>query len=427
MDVKKPLQIILLISIIGFSSIRILPEETITQEALDKVVSQLKVAQENKDNINAELYGERAFELGKKLYGDNHPTVAKLALVYAKLLLVNLSKKENPQKNNKLLKLPSKAVALYELSINIYQLKNGNNAPELIIPYLDLAYTYNRYKRTMKSFDYYERAIKIIENNKGENTPDLIMPLMKLARVNKHFEKNNIQTFKRALAIAETNKKDDPIFRADISFGIGKNMSQLRKGKRGLRKSRDYLQDAYDTYHKYLKDTDNRLINSTFILANIQAKLGNYSKAEPLLLELISSFDKSRQEAHPVALATSALLVKIYEKLGESDKATHFCQAIGKAKPWDDNREQVAIFIVNPKWPRSALRFGKEGHVNVTFTIDKEGFVKDPKVRKTSGHKEFGPSALKAIKQWRFAPKFEKGHPVDARVAYTLNFKLVND
>jgi TonB family protein len=74
-----------------------------------------------------------------------------------------------------------------------------------------------------------------------------------------------------------------------------------------------------------------------------------------------------------------------------------------------------------PVYPESLVETGKDGLVKITFTVSDKGLVEDPVVKEAS-EPEFGESALKALKEWRFRPGTEDGKPISMKV--TLPFKF---
>lgn len=68
---------------------------------------------------------------------------------------------------------------------------------------------------------------------------------------------------------------------------------------------------------------------------------------------------------------------------------------------------------VEPKYPISAARQGREGWAVVSFVIDEEGEVNDIIVKDTSGSKDFAKAAKKAVKRWKYKPAIENGQPIE--------------
>jgi TonB family protein len=65
-------------------------------------------------------------------------------------------------------------------------------------------------------------------------------------------------------------------------------------------------------------------------------------------------------------------------------------------------QERAAVHKVPPVYPPIARQMGITGTVVVTTTVDPTGKV--VKAESTSGNKLLAPSAIDAVKQWKFAP-----------------------
>ena len=66
---------------------------------------------------------------------------------------------------------------------------------------------------------------------------------------------------------------------------------------------------------------------------------------------------------------------------------------------------------VDPKYPSTAVRKGREGWVRLSYVIDEEGRVKDPVVEDFFGSPSFKRSALSAVKKWKYNPAIKDGEP----------------
>lgn len=80
-----------------------------------------------------------------------------------------------------------------------------------------------------------------------------------------------------------------------------------------------------------------------------------------------------------------------------------------------------ALNRVNPRYPRRAKIRRIEGHVQLLFIIDKNGFVSDPKVIDSNPKGIFEKSALRAIVKWRFKPDL---NGASKKATITFNYKL---
>ncbi len=373
---SKYLSLILIFLLVGISTDASQIQESSIKEDLNQAYRQYKSAVDKNDLSAAEVHAEQAFKHGTELYGEKHITTATLAFNYVNTFLSNhrwLAKKDD--RLNKVVSLCQQVIETFEL-------------------------------------EYGERALELID------------PLMGLGRISIKYLDETVSASKyynRALAIAKNNSEANSLIYADLSLEIGKSFIHSQGS---FRKSKRYLQKAYKLYHEKLKQDDIRVADSAFWLGKYKLMSKRYKQSEKLFLEVYNEFEKADKMAHPRALTTSAFLVEVYEKMGEREEATRFCKVIGEAKPWNNNQKQKPIYLLEPKWPQSALRRGKGGFVRVSFIVDKQGFVKDPEVLDSGGDPKLKVAALDAIEKWRFAPKFENGQPVDAKTTYNLDFKL---
>lgn len=84
-----------------------------------------------------------------------------------------------------------------------------------------------------------------------------------------------------------------------------------------------------------------------------------------------------------------------------------------------------AIKVVEPIYP-AALKLTKiDGNVVVEFVVDMTGRVRTPRVV-SSSHPAFADFALAAVVEWRFAPGYKNGQPVNTRVRAPLVFKIAD-
>ena len=84
----------------------------------------------------------------------------------------------------------------------------------------------------------------------------------------------------------------------------------------------------------------------------------------------------------------------------------------------------VVLSRPKPAYPRKAEKSGKEGWVKVSFTITKQGTVKNPVVVAAKPRRIFDRSALRAIRKWRFKPKTVGGKPVRTKATQLIEFNL---
>lgn len=83
--------------------------------------------------------------------------------------------------------------------------------------------------------------------------------------------------------------------------------------------------------------------------------------------------------------------------------------ALTFAVPAAADPELTPIKRVEPQYPPEAARAGQEGFVEVEFTVDPSGKVASVSVVNAKPSRTFETSAVKAVKQWTFAPGGGRG------------------
>jgi len=77
---------------------------------------------------------------------------------------------------------------------------------------------------------------------------------------------------------------------------------------------------------------------------------------------------------------------------------------------------------VQPVYPAIAKNARIQGSVVLQAIISKTGVVEN--LRAISGHPMLIPSAVEAVKQWRYKPYYLNGEPVEVETTVTVNFTL---
>ncbi len=64
-----------------------------------------------------------------------------------------------------------------------------------------------------------------------------------------------------------------------------------------------------------------------------------------------------------------------------------------------------------------------EGAVDIAYTVDAAGVVRDAVVVSAEPAGVFDEAALNAIQRWRFSPKLQDGKPVPSRKRFKFTFR----
>lgn len=87
--------------------------------------------------------------------------------------------------------------------------------------------------------------------------------------------------------------------------------------------------------------------------------------------------------------------------------------------------DATPIVRIEPQFPIQALRDGKEGWVQLSFTINEVGGVDDVKVIKADPKRVFNKEAKRALRKWKYKPKIVDGKPIkQPGLTVQLDFKL---
>jgi len=198
------------------------------------------------------------------------------------------------------------------------------------------------------------------------------------------------------------------------------------------RRAPDLLNEAAETFAQ-LGKTD-REARARFWIGKIHLERNRFRdtvESMTPVVELLPDDDS-------VALMARAHMVEAYEELGESDRATEHCLAIGQTVPWTGTAEYQPLFKRVPTYPRSALVRNTEGTVLVEFAVDEMGFVRNPVVIESKAVPalagvdlrivgDFETAAIEAARKFRYAPKFVDGQAVAVEgVRNWIVFELSN-
>ena len=77
---------------------------------------------------------------------------------------------------------------------------------------------------------------------------------------------------------------------------------------------------------------------------------------------------------------------------------------------------------VPPQYPETAKKAHIQGKVILRAVISKDGDVENLQI--ISGHPQLVPSAIDAVKQWKYRPYLQQGKPVEVETEIDVNFTL---
>lgn len=343
-----------------------------SENSFAKAYSDYQAAVEKGDAANIEASAKTAYQLGEAQYAKDSIDLANLAINWASAIEKQVVPYPFAEKN---LPQTAKANELYQLALASYKAHYGKEALELIDPLLGSATTESKAKVAK---DYLQAAIDIAE------------------------------------------KSDNKKLIADVKMAAFNRLSNTELYTKSIR---NYAFDAYDIYKEILPENALDRVKATYVVGAVEYAEKHDDKAIPLLLEVVKQFE-ALNFSHPYALSAHAYLVELYERQGKREESTAHCIAIGKMRPWADAQEQQPIFRINPKYPLSYAQQRKSGWVQLKFTVDEHGFVKNPEILASNGGILFEKESIKALDKWRYAPKFENGKAVEAQTSVQLDYTI---
>ena len=237
-----------------------------------------------------------------------------------------------------------------------------------------------------------------------------------------------VHKYKRALKIAEGNFGQQSMEYADLAFRASRNVYLMSLSLN----AKKHMTEARDIYAALPEPATQNVGMANFYLGKMEFTERDFRKSSTYLESALVDFEAPGDANQALRLLTRALLVQTYEHRGLTDEATQHCIAIGRESQLSPDQDYEPLFRVAPMYPPSMLRGGKSGHVDLEFTIDENGFVREPAViareingKERSRSSDFDKAAMDAVKRFRYAPKFEGGEAVAvAGVKTRISFKI---
>lgn len=171
-------------------------------------------------------------------------------------------------------------------------------------------------------------------------------------------------------------------------------------------------------------EEDLRTLRQRQLLGQLAYRSDDLSKAVVLLEPLTTILESKLAYTHPVVLQVHALLEDAYTRLGDPEKASYHSNQIAAMKPWQSQMEPLQLTSTKPEYPVVARGLNGNSQLEVVFDINPQGKVQNARIKEGTGSsKYFEKSALEAIQQWRYSPRFVDGEAVTAKdMTVSVNF-----
>lgn len=217
--------------------------------------------------------------------------------------------------------------------------------------------------------------------------------------------RKSLRHFENALGIALLHHGEDSPFVANVRLMAGMRLA----GREGLA----HLREAARNYERS-GDAARHAVARFWMGKGLMARDRPDQAAEHFeaSVALVDQSDAAAPRHRRLKLMAHANLIELYEEAGQRQLATRHCLAIGRATPWGGKADYQPLYKAQPMYPRSEWERKDEGDVLVAFTVDENGFTRNPTVVESDGGELFERSALAAVAKFRYAPRFVDGKPV---------------
>ncbi|MCP5144532.1 MAG: energy transducer TonB [Gammaproteobacteria bacterium] len=174
-----------------------------------------------------------------------------------------------------------------------------------------------------------------------------------------------------------------------------------------------------------------------FFMAKLEMGYNRRDKALALLQQSLQHLQGTPADDPDGLLPiVRGFMVGLYEEMGNDEAATAMLMVIGEEASGQQDAMAQPVYQIAPEFPERAVRATQTGTkisrelvstgaVVVEFTVDEGGYTTDHRIIRADGPKAFADESLKAIRKFRYAPRFVDGVPVATPgVRYMFRFKF---
>ena len=199
----------------------------------------------------------------------------------------------------------------------------------------------------------------------------------------------------------------------------------------------EHYEQGLAQMQNYMRETRNPSRSDYMLLKGIYNQLKDHDNEMKTLETMVTLFKDSNDIQLLTLLRKNAEVApspvhvsddsndKQMPALADADKQAAPAPAPMPADVRKPDHEYLPIKTVAPKYPARALARTIEGWVQVSFTVDTQGQVVDPKIVDSSQEHIFDKPSLDAIAQFEFRPRTENGKAVTTKgVQYVFRYQL---
>ena len=289
----------------------------------------------------------------------------------------------------------------YNLGSRLYGRKSLN-AAKLAINYATLLNDTGEFKRARRVL---KGKFKIMEETYDTDADELVALLMELGRAefDTRRPKDGLAYFERISAMLDNHEND--LYRGMKNWDIVKILLR-RQGNAFTRK---YVEAAHEYYSNQLIPSDIRLGLASYHMALWKLADNQFEEAVSYLDASLIAFKTDESQMHELEKTVRMMLVNTLEYAKESELATTHCLALGRNQTWKVPAKP--LYVSMPDFPPELTNTALVGEFTLEFTIDEDGFVRNPGVTRST-HADMDEVVMEAIGEFRYAPRFVEGKPV---------------
>ncbi|MDA0789108.1 MAG: TonB family protein [Proteobacteria bacterium] len=287
----------------------------------------------------------------------------------------------------------------YRLGTRLFGQDSVNTA-NLAINYATLLNDSNDFKSARKVL---KGKLRILEARYGKDAVELVPIAIQTARAAKD-PTAALEHLQRAASLSQGY--EDDLMEAQRNFDI----LTILLARGGTALTEPYVDRAYEIYSDRLDARDFRLGLMAYHKSRWASHHSEFDQGIDYLLQALVAFKGAPNEPMgDLELNVRIQLVQLLEQLGRSDQATEHLLKLSAAIPWSASAEPV--YRRQAEFPPGVVQSLKDGAVRLSFTVDGNGFVTDPRVIESS-NAVLNDAAIRMVLGFRYVPRLVDGHTV---------------
>ena len=304
------------------------------------------------DYSKAIEYHEKALEITKNTFGDNHPSIASSynslgasydilgdhhkAIEYYKKAFEIIKNKNTPEeKFSSIINLCNnlgasfdglgdyyKAIECYEKGLEVTKNVLGENHPSITSFYNNLGVSYKNLGDHNKAIEYCEKALEITKNTFGDNYLDVTTSYNNLANsylgLGDYYKA--IEYYEKGLKTTKNTLGENHPDAAYSYNGLANSYNSLGDYNKAI----EYYEKALEIRKNVFGDNHSEVATSYSNLGNFYNSVGDYNKAIEYSEKALKIMINTLGENHPEVANFYNNLANTYFSFGDCDKAFEY-------------------------------------------------------------------------------------------------------